>query len=345
MSYKPIHLICFYLLLIVPVVSFSQEPVKPSAAGKTLEKANNTATKINEASKQAATEAQRLSENVQNIVQNTKTIIKIFEPIVRLRLRKKNKPVASEIPAENSITTPVSKEADTVPTSVLPNEKELDQTDTEVTSSDLIHGVPIEAESPSYNTDGTANLGNQNHAEFGCYLDLKQGAVLDEIDVAGQSKYIDLIFTATDYFGSAPMFALLSPACAKNDVFAYNYFKGIKYKDRNIPPVQWEEVSESEIALAPISVQQFEKIQDNNQLIAVVKQCGGFKDRFESRVKLDGKVFAIKTEMGNRLAYGLMLVVQQFGTTGPGGYLKIKLKITGFDADGDGIPDSNLYSR
>jgi hypothetical protein len=340
MSCKFFLKIIVSLVLAVPAESYAQEPAK-QAAGKTLEKANNTATKINEASKQAATDAQRISENVQGIVQNAKTIIKIFEPIVRLRLRKKHKPVLSPATVDPTQPNQDSNASDTLPASLSPNEGEY----AEVTTEDLNDGIPVEPQSTAYNPDGTANLGNQNHPEFGCYLDIHQGAVLDEIDAAGQSQNIDLIFTATDYFGSAPMYALLSPSSAKHDAFAYHYFKGNKYKDRNIPPAQWEEVNESEIAPAPISAQQFGKIQDNNHLMAVVKQCGGFKDRFESRTKLDGKVFAIKTEMGNRLAYGLMLVVQQFGTTGPGGYLQIKLKVTGFDADGDGIPDSRLYSR
>ena len=84
---------------------------------------------------------------------------------------------------------------------------------------------------------------------------------------------------------------------------------------------------------------------NNNQLMAVIKQCGGFKDRYESRVKMDGKVFAIKTEMGNRTAYGLIHVINQYGTTGENGYLRIKLKVTGVDGNGDGLPDAGQYIR
>lgn len=58
---------------------------------------------------------------------------------------------------------------------------------------------------------------------------------------------------------------------------------------------------------------------------------------------MNGKVFAVKTHLGNREAYGLIYIVDQFGTTGTNGYLKIKLKVTGFDSTGDGNPDPNLY--
>ncbi len=139
------------------------------------------------------------------------------------------------------------------------------------------------------------------------------------------------------------MYAFLTPAYAKNDSFAYNFFKGLRYKDRNIPPATWDEVNESEVALTSLTGEQFERIQTNKQLAAVIKQCTGFGPKVESRTKLDGKVLAVRTQMGDRTAYGLIYIVSHFGTTGENGYLKIKLKATGFDVNDDGHPDPGLY--
>jgi hypothetical protein len=139
------------------------------------------------------------------------------------------------------------------------------------------------------------------------------------------------------------MYALLTPAYVKNDIFANYYFRGPLYKDANIPVRQWDVVNESEIALTQLTGAQFDKIRDNNQLMAVIKRIPGFKEKFESRTKIEGKVFAIKTEMGDRTAYGLLLVTNHYGTTGSSGYLKIKLKVTGFDGNNDGYPDPELY--
>jgi hypothetical protein len=216
-----------------------------------------------------------------------------------------------------------------------------------VESNNLASDINSEmvAESASYNADGTANLGNQNNQNFGCYVDILRGKIMDDIDVAGNTSSVDIIFTATDYYGSAPMFALLTPAYVKNDAFSNYYFRGPLYKDSHIPVKEWDEVNESEVALTALTGAQFDKIQDNNQLTAVVKKIPGFKDKFESRTKINGKVFAIKTEMGDRTAYGLLYVVDQFGTTGVNGYLKIKIKVTGFDSNGDGLPDSGLYTQ
>jgi hypothetical protein len=169
---------------------------------------------------------------------------------------------------------------------------------------------------------------------------------MDEIEVAGNSKSVDLIFTATNAFNEqVPMYAFLTPSYVKNDAFAYNFFKGTKYKDRNIPPAEWEEVNESEVAMTSLSGEQFEKIQNNNQLMAVVKQIKGFGQKVESRVKLEGKVIAVKTEMGDRTAYGLIYIVNHFGTTGDNGYLKVKIKVTGVGNTGDGTPDGNFYKQ
>jgi hypothetical protein len=340
-----------YLKKIMPVaiallpvlVTAAQDQPKKSKVVKTAEKVNKTTQQVSEASNEVVNQTQQVAGNVQNMVNNAKTIIKIFEPILRFRLKKQNTEVQNGVAADGSTSPTVTPVTD-------PNQPDTTAAPAEenmmVTQADINNSVPVVAESPAYNTDGTANLGSQNNKKFGSYIDVLRGAIMDDIDAAGQSKFVDLIFTATNAFNEqVPMYAFLTPAYAKNDVFAYNFFKGTKYKDRNIPPAAWEEVNESEVAMTALSAEQFEKIQNNNQLLAVVKQIKGFGQKVESRIRLDGKVIVVKTEMSDRTAYGLIYIVNHYGTTGDNGYLKVKIKVTGFDANGDGNPDGNLYKQ
>jgi hypothetical protein len=330
-------------------VNAQEQPKKPKVV-KTAEKINQKTQKASEASNEVVNQSQQTAANVQNVVNNAKAVIKIFEPILRFRL-KKNKSasgdgiVSNTSPASDPAVTPPPVESQPTVTSQ-PSIPAYDNPNLYVTQSDLMQGVQVIAESPAYNTDGTANLGSQNNKKFGCYINVLKGAVMDEIEVAGNSKSVDLIFTATNAFNEqVPMYAFLTPSYVKNDAFAYNFFKGTKYKDKNIPPAEWEEVNESEVAMTALTPEQFEKIQNNNQLMAVVKQIKGFGQKVESRVKLEGKIIAVKTEMGDRTAYGLIYIVNHYGTTGDNGYLKIKIKVTGFDANGDGNPDGSIYQQ
>ena len=307
------------------------------------ENLNRSTQKINEKTNAISNQVQQAGNNVKAAVENVKAVIRVFEPILRLHLKKKSgMTVVSQTDspspesAGNVIATADSVIQGTIESAPVP-----------VESNNMASDINSEmvAESASYNVDGTANLGNQNNQNFGCYVDILRGKIMDDIDVAGNTSSVDIIFTATDYYGSAPMFALLTPAYVKNDAFSNYYFRGPVYKDAHIPVKEWDEVNESQVALTALTGAQFDKIQDNNQLTAVVKKIPGFKDKFESRTKINGKVFAIKTEMGDRTAYGLLYVVDQFGTTGVNGYLKIKIKVTGFDSNGDGLPDSGLYTQ
>lgn len=327
----------------IDVVAQEAPPQKKPKVVKTAEKVNQKTKEASNASNQVVNESQQVAGNVQNVVNNAKAVIKIFEPILRFRLKKNQQTTSDGVSAGN--TVPVTDPAvSQPPVTTEPTVPAYDNPNVYVTQSDLMQGVPVIAESPAYNTDGTANLGSQNNKKFGCYIDVLKGAIMDEIDVAGNSKSVDLIFTATNAFNEqVPMYAFLTPSYVKNDAFAYNFFKGTKYKDKNIPPAEWEEVNESEVAMTGLTGEQFEKIQNNNQLMAVVKQVKGFGQKVESRTKLDVKVIAVKTEMGDRTAYGLIYIVNHYGTTGDNGYLKIKIKVTGFDANGDGTPDGSIY--
>ena len=356
MKYLLILLICTASL--AGKTCCAQEGQKKSGVVKTSEKINQTSAKLSEQSAQVANEFSQASVNIQTAVNNAKMALKVFEPILKLRLRKKASENAGE---QQGITDggqfPVNPAPAYDPWFVPPPipEQQLMQDSVawqqtqmyqqySVQQTDLNNGVPVITQSPTYNTDGTANLGNQNSKKFGCYINMLNGAIMDEIDAAGNSKSIDLIFTSTDYFNeNVPMYAFLTPSFAKNDKFAYNFFKGTKYKDQNIPPKLWEEVNESEVAMTNLTGEQFERIQTNQQLTAVVKQISGFQQKIESRTKLDDKVIAVKTEMGDRTAYGLLYIVSHTGTFGENAFLKVKIKVTGLDATGDGNPDPGLY--
>jgi hypothetical protein len=327
-------------------VSTAQEQPKKPKVVKTAEKVNQKTQKASEASNEVVNQSQQTAANVQNVVNNAKAVIKIFEPILRFRLKKQNTTQQTDVAVNNNQPQP-NPPAEPVTNQPAPEPvPDYNNPAVYVTQADINQGAMIVAESPLYNTDGTANLGSQNNKKFGCYIDIMNGAIMDEIDAAGQSKSIDLIFTATNSFNEqVPMYAFLTPSYVKNDAFAYNFFKGTKYKDRNIPPAAWDEVNESEVAMTALSPEQFEKIQNNNQLMAVVKQIKGFGQKVESRVKLEGKVIAVKTEMGDRTAYALIYIMNHYGTTGDNGYLKIKIKVTGFDANNNGIPNGSFYQN
>ncbi|MBO9561537.1 MAG: hypothetical protein J7621_02140 [Niastella sp.] len=335
------HLIFSLTLLLAGSFAMAQEPpVKKSKVVKATEKINQQTQKATEASNEVVNQSQQAANNVKQVVSNAKTVISIFEPILRFRLKKNRAAADTDIAVQSDPVTT------TDPAVAAPPTPPYDDPAVYVTQADITQGTPVVAEGPAYNTDGTANLGSQNNKKFGCYIDVAQGSVMDEVDAAGNARSIDLIFTATNAFNEqVPMYAFLTPSYVKNDAAAYNFFKGTKYKDRNIPPAEWDEVNESEVAMTSLTGQQFEKVQNNNQLMAVVKQVKGFGQKVESRVKLDGKVIAVKTEMGDRTAYGLIYIMNHYGTTGDNGYLKIRIKVTGFDQNGDGIPDGAAYQN
>jgi hypothetical protein len=325
-------------LSIISLSSFAQ-----SKTVKKAQQVNDKARNLKQDSDELTRQAGEVGDNLNSVKSNAKTVVSIFEPILRFRLKKKNANMSTQTPQyTDNLDTSVGHTM--IADAGIPGNYTQYSEAMAVTQNDIFSGVPIVAESATYNTDGTANLGSQNNATYGCYLDMVRGQVMDDIDAAGQSNNIDLIFTATGHFNEqVPMYAFLTPAYAKDDGAAYHFFKGTKYKDKNIPPAQWEQVNESEVVMTSLTPAQFEKIQNNNQLMAVVKTLKGFSQKVESRTKLEGKVLAVKTEMGNRTTYGLICIMNHYGTIGSNGYLKIKIKVTGFDNNGDSFPDASIY--
>lgn len=313
---------CAIMLPGTPLLAQSE-----SKLSRNTEKVNSKSRQLEAESENLQIKAQETAGHVQRTTQNVKNIVKLFEPIFKFHLKPKQ--IVEHATVADSPVPASAPEESVSNQEIMPTKDASDDSSSEV----------------GYSPDGTAFFGSQNHQEYGCYLDISTGTVMDDVDASTQTGSVDLIFTATDHFGSAPMYAFLSPALAKNDFFANYYFRGSKYKDQNIPVKEWEDVNESEIALTKLTLAQFEKIQNNQQLQAVIKQAGVFKDRLESRTKLTGKVIAVKTHVAHREAYGLIAIMDHFGTTGSNGCLKIKIKVTGFDQNADGIPEAETYLK
>lgn len=324
--------------------------------------AHQKAMEAEQITRQVSDNVRLTSEQINMAVQNVKDITRVFEPILHLQNKwrenkQQNEPQGFDNSSSNSSAATgqdaMNNQAGNMNNGGMDNGSMNNggmnndgMNNNSMNNGGMDNSMPYLPLNNNYNSDGSANLGNQNSSLYGNYIDIRTGRVMDEIDAAADPTQVDIIFTATDYFNSqVPMYALLTPSFAKHDNFAYTFFHGTKYKDRNIPPRTWENVNESEIALCNISAEQFARISSNKQLMAVVNQAGGFSSKFESRQKIEGKVFAIRTVMQNRETYGLMLVERQYGTTGPNGYLKIRLKVTGYDANGDGMPDSGVYDN
>ncbi len=307
------------IILSIPIVVCSQNT--PGTIGKVTTTAEQKTSQALQASQASAAQLKMAIENI-------KGITKVFEPI--FGLHKKKQESADYIPQES---IPV---VDTT-VATLPQQPQEEVT---IPSEPPQVFIP---ESSLYNADGTANWGSQNHTEYGSYLDVMKGSILDDISVVMETASVDLIFTATNHFGNSPAYAFLTPAYVKNDFFANYYFRGPKYKDANVPPMSWDNVNESEVAMTTLTEAHFNRIQTNDQLTSFVKQIRGFQDHIESRTKLTGKVIAVKTEMANRTCYGIILILEHYGTTGANGFLKVKIKVTGFDYNQDGNPDAEVY--
>ncbi len=321
-----VFIIC--LLALLNHTIWTQSNSNGSQLERTSEKMSAQSKNIQLQSEKIQQKSQETSENLKAATANIKKIIRIFEPISFF----------------HSISKPASQSEES---NIEAKSEDGNRTETqqEVATADGSLAQATTANETAYSTDGSAFWGNQNHKIYGCYLDISTGSILDEIDAAGNTAAVDVVFTATDHFGSSPMYAFLSPALVKNDFFASYYFRGPLYKDQNIPMKQWDEVNESELAMTNLTLAQFDKITNNSQLQAVLKQTSAFKDRIESRTKLNGKVIAVRTHIQNREAIGLIAILDHLGTTGTSGCLKIKIKVTGFDQNGDGLADPVIYKN
>lgn len=332
----------FLCALLLLQFSFAQE----NKVVKKAQQVNDKSRQISETSNRVKEQADQVAVNTKNVVQNAKAVIKIFEPVFALHFKKKNKKNAGnngnggqQIDAARAKSdygnTETGNGGNSSPAQpVYSNENPVNNTN----AASPVYADPGVPENSNYNPDGSANLGNQYNAEYGCYLDALTGTVLFGGEAEEKPTSVDLIFLAPN--DGQNTYYLVTPNFAHDG--GADCFWGSCTTDN--PTKSWKTVNESEVAVTTLTGAQFEKIQYNTQLSGAVKGTRGFAGWYSSPgTKLDGKVFAVKTEMENRTAYALIYVVKQVGTSGSGGYLKVKVKVTGFDNNGDGNPDSNVY--
>lgn len=339
------YLFTMIALVILTINSYGQ--VKPTGqkAVETAKKINNTAAGVSDASNKIAEQAKQSGEHIKNVAENVKAIIQVFEPIVKIHFKKKgNATTTAENGSAQSSSIYQKEESNSSP--VMPPTIQ-NQTNPNTQVENTVGGNPsatttqsYQPESASYNGDGSANWGNQYNAEYGNYLDAFTGTILDGGSAEDNPASIDLIFLAPNDGQNA--YYILTPNFAHDNGSA-DAFWGSATTDN--PVKAWRAVNESEVALTILTGQQFEKIQYNEQLRGAIKQAKGFASFFSSTSKLDGKVFAVKTEMADRTAYALVYVVRHMGTSGSNGHLKVKIKCTGIDNNGDGNPEQQNYSR
>ena len=342
--------------------------IAPLVAQKTGEKVKTTTQKVSDKSAKAAADVQETANNVNATVNNVKAILSVFDPFLAQLKRKgrANAAGVSTATTQNNGQTPQNTEG-SVPASTADNngqtvDNQGNTTDNQGSTSNNQGGTSnnqgstsnnqgdtsngqssTSADNPptstTYNSDGTAFWGCQDHQQYGSYLDAQKGIIADDVEVATQTGAIDVIFTAARS-QVGPVYYLVSPSYAKNNPRANLYFIGEKYKPGKNPIKQWPTANGSEVAATTLTGAQFEKVRNNDQLMAVVNQTGSFQTFYSSRTKLDGKVFAVRTQIENRTSYALIYVVEHVGVAGSECFLKVKLKANGIDANGDGLPDN-----
>ncbi len=185
------------------------------------------------------------------------------------------------------------------------------------------------------NSDGTGNWGNQNNGLYGNCLDVLTGTIMGLGEAEADPKSVDVIFVAAN--GS---YQLWTPDYARNEVAA-QYTSRSTYESVS----KWSDVNETEIAITPLTSGQFDKIQNNSQILNAVKNAPNYASSLTEFGKLDGKVFAVKAELEDRTVYGLIEIVKQYGTEGSNGYLKIQIKAQGIDNNQNGQVKANAYLR
>ncbi len=189
------------------------------------------------------------------------------------------------------------------------------------------------------NNDATGNWGNQNNGLYGNCLDALTGTVIGMGDAAQNPTSVDLLFFAPA--DGQNTYCLMTPGFARN-----NNTAGYMTEHTSDQVLQWKDVNESEVALTKLTIGQFDQIQNNSQIQNAVRNAQDYAGYYTSvGQKLDGQVFALKIQMESREVYALVAVVRQVGTSGSNGYLKIKIKSAGIDANRDGTVDANAYMR
>ncbi len=191
----------------------------------------------------------------------------------------------------------------------------------------------------SINSDGTGNWGNQNNGLYGNCLDALTGTVMGMGEAADKPGSVDLMFFAPS--DGQNTYTIMTPGFARNNSTA-TYMT----EHTSDQVMQWSDVNETEVALTRLTLGQFDQIQNNNQILNAVRMAQNYAGYYSAvGQKLDGMVFAVKAELESRQVYALIAVSRQVGTSGSNGYLKIRIKAQGVDANANGAPNANFYQR
>lgn len=330
---KKIIFVATASLLFIFTVQAQKKTVTEKAV-ETAEKANKKAHEISNASNKVAEQAQQVGQHAQNITNNAKAIYRVIEPILQhFKRKKKSGGTNPEVVANTNSTAgtnnngSIRSEPPGAPSTGTSREDASGGSNMPVSD----YGIP---ENKNYNPDGTANWGNQN-SQFPNYINAFSATIIDAYEAELHPTNVDLIFLADQYGG----YMLASPVFLKNSDPGFHYENVVK---------EWADVNESEVALTKLTIGEFEKIKwdDANKFYSIVKQTGGYASFYQSfDEKLKGKVFSVRSEMGGRKAYALIAIIDQIGTYGSSGYLKVKIKGVGIDNNGDGYADDPGFGR
>lgn len=233
------------------------------------------------------------------LIDKVKTIVKIFEPIVRIHL-----PQVDNNKGNNNDSG--------------------------------VQRLPKTNNNP-YNSDGSANWGQQYNAKYGCYLDALRGRVVEASEAAETPEAIDLIFVA---YKSTGAYYLFTPNFAHGEVMADAAW-GSATTDN--PVKNWKAVNETEVTETNLTATDFNTIQNNNQLSSAASKAKNWTGYIQLMNRFDNKVFALRVHTDSRKLFALIYVQEHMGTDGGNGYLKIRIKVTGMDTNNDGEPDIDAY--
>ncbi len=248
--------------------------------------------------KEITTKAEKAKLGGSKLTDKVKKIVKIFEPIVRMHL-----------PQSNGNGNSNGSGAQQLPKG---------------------SGNP-------YNSDGSANWGQQYNNKYGCFLDALQGRIVDAGEAADKPENIDLLFAA---YKSTGAYYLFTPNFARAEVMADAVW-GSATTDN--PVKNWKAVNETEVAETNLTAADFDAIQNNNQLSSAANKAKYWGGMVQLMSRFDNKVFALRVHTDNRKLFALIYVQEHMGTDGGSGYLKIRIKVTGIDTNNDGEPDSEAY--
>ncbi len=189
------------------------------------------------------------------------------------------------------------------------------------------------------NRDGSGNWGNQDNGLYGNCLDALTGTVMGMGEAEDKPGSVDLMFFAPS--DGQNTYYIMTPSFAHDNGTA-TYMT----QHTSDEVAKWKTVTESEVALTRLTIGQFDQIQNNNQILNVVKNARNYAGYFSlPETKLEGMVFAVKVQEETRTVYALIAIDKHFGTSGSNGYLKIRVKAQGIDSNGDGNPDAANYIR